>query len=164
MTGSGCSHHSEYLASMMWWCSVRALDYRWACIWHALTTLGSLQVSDWDGSLMMAKQKLFEFGQMLMQGDETVQRDFDRWDQIANNHPETIEQKKAEAIEWDRVNRPLCLQALATMRGFIPGNIASTSAASMLEQGQWPNGSCTNGPTDANEKLITRILSSVYAH
>jgi hypothetical protein len=93
-------------------------------------------MGDWDGTLEHAKQKLFDLGQVLMSGDETVQHEFDRWDRLISNHPETLEAKQREAEEWERVNRPLFEAAMQEMRGFVPSNIALLGAASLQEQGE----------------------------
>ena len=51
-------------------------------------------------------------GQKLIAGDETVQPEFDKWDRIVSNHPETIEAKRRAAEEWETTNRPLFEAAL----------------------------------------------------
>ena len=71
----------------------------------------------------------------LMEGDESAQNDFDKWDKIISTHPETMATEAREEKEWQQVEGPLSEQALETMRGFVPIDIQSQSSDSLTEKG-----------------------------
>ena len=71
----------------------------------------------------------------MMEGDESAQNDFDKWDKIISTHPETVATEAKEEKEWLQVEGPLSEQALETMRGFVPIDIQSQSSDSLTEKG-----------------------------
>ena len=68
--------------------------------------LGDLQTDEdsdeWDGTLESAHVALREAAERLMEGDESVQPEFDKWDKRISTHPDHLAAEARKLAEWER--------------------------------------------------------------
>jgi hypothetical protein len=68
--------------------------------------LGDLQTDEdsdeWDGTLESAHVALREAAERLMEGDESVQPEFDQWDKRISTHPDHLAAEARKLAEWER--------------------------------------------------------------
>eukprot|EP00949_MAST-11_sp_MAST-11-sp1_P000536 g536.t1 len=71
-------------------------------------------------SLEEAKQNLSAAVARLMEGDESAQPEFDKWDRIIAAHPEELERKEKEEAEWEERILSSGKSAKEVLKGFFP--------------------------------------------
>ena len=68
--------------------------------------LSDLQIEEdgdeWDGSLESAQAALRAAAERLMEGDESAQPDFDKWDKRISTHPDHLAAEARKLAEWER--------------------------------------------------------------
>jgi hypothetical protein len=57
---------------------------------------------EWDGTLESAQAALREAAERLMEGDESAQPDFDKWDKRITTHPDHLAAEARKLAEWER--------------------------------------------------------------
>mmetsp|Transcript_19914 Transcript_19914/g.32770 ORF Transcript_19914/g.32770 Transcript_19914/m.32770 type:complete len:581 (-) Transcript_19914:48-1790(-) len=86
-------------------------------------------------TLEQVQEKLQQACERLMNGDESAQEEFDKWDRVLNEHPEKLAlDAKAEA-EWDEKQTPLNAAALDICHQFLPPDIREISKDVLIERG-----------------------------
>jgi hypothetical protein len=77
-----------------------------------------LSLDDIKANLQKATAKL-------MEGDETVQPEFDKWERIMSSHPEHIEQQERADTKWENDQRPINNVALQKLRSLFPKDLST---------------------------------------
>jgi len=88
-----------------------------------------------DLSVEEIEEKLKEACQKLMDGDESAQAEFDKWDQRLNDHPDKIAADARKEAEWEAEQGPLNEAALWLCRSFVPKDIRELNETQMLDLG-----------------------------
>ena len=78
-------------------------------------------------TLAQAKERLMAALALLMEGDESAQEEFDRFDKFINNHPESIAAKALEEKDWIERNAAPNAASLSLLRSFVPPDVFSTN-------------------------------------
>lgn len=82
---------------------VAALRAKVALLQKQLSDLQTEEDSDeWDGALESAQKALREAAERLMEGDESAQSDFDKWDKRISTHPDHLAAEARKLAEWER--------------------------------------------------------------
>ena len=82
---------------------VAALRAKVALLQKQLSDLQTEEDSDeWDGALESAQAALREAAERLMEGDESAQPDFDKWDKRISTHPDHLAAEARKLAEWER--------------------------------------------------------------
>ena len=85
--------------------------------------------------LKVAESEMQKAVQRLMEGDESAEKDLERWDRTIQLHPDYIKRKEEEARLWEEKERPLCVAALRRQRSLTPLHIAEKSTDDLIELG-----------------------------
>ncbi|KAG5177834.1 hypothetical protein JKP88DRAFT_133470, partial [Tribonema minus] len=86
-------------------------------------------------SLETAKERMQQAVTKLMAGDESAEKDIDRWDKTIRMHPDYAKEQEERAKQWEADNLAANQQALALMRKFVPPDIGASSIAKMAAEG-----------------------------
>ena len=90
---------------------------------------------DWDGTLESAHKALREYAERLMEGDESVQNEFDRWDQRISTHPDHLAAEAKKLAEWEARERPKFAEALTKLRLLVPPHILRCTRGALEDAG-----------------------------
>ena len=101
--------------------------------------LGELQQdedeSDWDGTLESAQKALRAAAERLMEGDESMQPEFDKWDARISTHPDHLAAEARKLAEWEAKERPKFAEALKFLRQLVPPDILRTTRVALEHAG-----------------------------
>ncbi len=86
-------------------------------------------------SLKTAKERMHEAVQKLMAGDDSAEKDIDKWDQTIRMHPDYAKEQEEQRIKWEKENEMTNKEALRRLRTFVPPDIVSSSVAKMTSEG-----------------------------
>ncbi len=86
-------------------------------------------------SLKTAKERMHEAVQKLMAGDDSAEKDIDKWDQTIRMHPDYAKEQEEKRIKWEKENAMANQEALRRLRTFVPPDIFSSSVAKMTSEG-----------------------------
>ncbi len=78
---------------------------------------------------------MHEAVQKLMAGDDSAEKDIDKWDQTIRMHPDYAKEQEEKRVEWERENEAANQEALRKLRTFVPPDIFSSSVAKMVSEG-----------------------------
>ena len=82
---------------------VAALRAKVALLQKQLSDLQTEEDSDeWDGTLESAQAALRAAAERLMEGDESAQPDFDKWDKRISTHPDHLAAEARKLAAWER--------------------------------------------------------------
>lgn len=84
-------------------------------------------------SLDDAKEKLQGALKKLLDGDESAQPEYDKWDRIVSCHPEHLAEQERLENEWEEKIQKLCLEALAELRDIVPVDIKHMTPESLAK-------------------------------
>lgn len=84
-------------------------------------------------SLEEAREKFNAALQRLLAGDESAEKEMDKWDNAIKMNPEYAKEQEEKARKWDEDNRPKCVAALRLMRGLIPPDVKDVSKKNLVE-------------------------------
>mmetsp|Transcript_12262 Transcript_12262/g.18578 ORF Transcript_12262/g.18578 Transcript_12262/m.18578 type:complete len:1713 (+) Transcript_12262:153-5291(+) len=85
--------------------------------------------------LSIARQRMQEAVQRLMEGDEEAEKEVDKWDKAIRMNPEYQKELEDKAREWEEQNRQMNLDCLQIMRRLVPPDVQQTSVQKMMQEG-----------------------------
>lgn len=85
--------------------------------------------------LSVAREKMQVAVQKLMEGDESAEKDIERWDKAIKLNPEYQKEMEEKAIKWNEDQRPKNEYCKRRMRELIPADVTSTNVQKMIEEG-----------------------------
>ena len=81
--------------------------------------------------LATARKNMEEAVKRLMDGDESAEKEIERWDTAIKNNPEYQEEQERLQREWMEAQRPKWDAALRTMRSLVPPDISTMSLTTL---------------------------------
>lgn len=84
--------------------------------------------------LSVARQKMQDAVQRLMTGDETAEKEIERWDAAIRMNPDYQKEQEEKAKKWEEDQRPKNMECLRKMRTLIPPDIAQSNLESLTER------------------------------
>jgi hypothetical protein len=81
--------------------------------------------------LHVARQKMQEAVQRLMSGDESAEKEIERWDAAIRMNPDYQKEQEEKAKKWDEDQRPKNLECLRMMRSLVPPDITQCNLESL---------------------------------
>ncbi len=78
---------------------------------------------------------MHEAVQKLMAGDDSAEKDIDKWDQTIRMHPDYAKEQEEKRVKWEKENAAANQEALRKLRTFVPPDIFSSSVAKMTSEG-----------------------------
>ena len=70
-----------------------------------------------------------------MEGDESMQPEFDKWDARISTHPDHLAAEARKLAEWEAKERPKFTSALKSLRQLVPPDILRTTRVTLEHAG-----------------------------
>ncbi|CAN0093342.1 unnamed protein product, partial [Phaeothamnion confervicola] len=86
-------------------------------------------------SLDVARERMQQAVQKLMSGDESAEKDVDKWDKTIRMHPDYAKEQEEKSKLWEEANRPKNEAALRQLRCLIPPDVRTSGINKMVQEG-----------------------------